>query len=240
MLYLSLTAQRIAVYLIAALAPAVFLMHYIWKSDKAEKEPGSLLRACFLRGALAVIPAFLLEMLTDNIILPLTPVQTQMTYGIINALFVGIIEEGCKFFFLKKRTWNDPNFNYRFDGIVYAVFVSLGFAAVENIMYVFNYGLSVALSRAVLSVPGHMGFSVLLGMFYSRAKICDIHGDRSGRKLNLLAGYLLAVTMHAFFDGSITVGTDSAMIAFVIFVIVMYILIYRTIRKESLTDRPIV
>ena len=73
--------------------------------------------------------------------MPELDIQTQMEYGIISALFVGLIEEGCKFFFLYKKTWKNVNFNYTFDGIVYAVTVSLGFAAIENIIYVFNYGL---------------------------------------------------------------------------------------------------
>lgn len=67
-------------------------------------------------------------------------------WGILLAfLVVAVVEEGTKFFFLHQKTWHSPYFNYRYDAIVYAVFVSLGFAAFENVKYIFNYGLSVAL-----------------------------------------------------------------------------------------------
>lgn len=82
--------------------------------------------------------------------------------------------------FLHARTWRNPNFNYRFDGIVYAVFVSLGFAAFENIQYVLHYGLSVALPRAIFAVPGHMSFAVFMGLFYGRAKLYEAWGDGAG------------------------------------------------------------
>ena len=88
---------------------------------------------------------------------------TRVNYGILTAIFVGLIEEGSKFFFLYRFTWKDKAFNYRFDGIVYAVFVSLGFAALENVFYVFNYGTGVALQRALLTIPGHMSFAVYMG-----------------------------------------------------------------------------
>ncbi len=95
----------------------------------------------------------------------------QPAYTILLAfLVVAVVEEGTKFVFLKLRTWRDPNFNFRFDGIVYAVFVSLGFAAFENINYVLGYGLTVALPRAVLAIPAHMGFAVFMGLFYGRGK----------------------------------------------------------------------
>ena len=91
-------------------------------------------------------------------------------------LVVAAVEEGSKFFFLYRRTWHDPNFNFRYDAIVYAVFVSLGFAAFENVKYVFNYGLSVALPRAILAIPGHMGFAVFMGFFTAEQNFVQIMG----------------------------------------------------------------
>ncbi|MEE3486513.1 MAG: PrsW family glutamic-type intramembrane protease [Bulleidia sp.] len=239
LMYLSMTARQYALYVAAAVIPAIFLMRYIWKNDTVEKEPGSLLWACVLRGCLATALAFVLELLVDNLILPNTGIQTDMTYSIINATCVGLIEEFSKYFFLKRRTWQDPNFNYRYDGIVYAVFVSLGFAALENILYVFSYGLSVALSRALLAVPAHMGFAVFMGAFYGRAKMCDVRGDPAGRKINLLAGYLVAVSLHAFYDATAMINTEKSTIYFIIFVVLMYILVYNVVKRESRTDHRI-
>ena len=161
-------------------------------------------------------------------------------YTIVLAfLVVAVAEEGTKFLLLKLRTWKDPNFNFRFDGIVYAVFISLGFAAFENVQYVFNYGLSVAMPRALLAIPGHMGFAVFMGLFYGRAKICANRGDGVGRFLNMLAGYLSAVLLHGFYDSCAMLGSVAATVLFAVFVAVMYIAVIRTVKKESATDRPV-
>lgn len=144
-----------------------------------------------------------------------------------------------KFVLLKRSTWYHPAFNYRFDGIVYAVFVSLGFAAFENIQYVFQYGLSVALPRALLAVPGHMSFAVFMGLFYGRAKLCAAYDYRWGVKRNLVTGYLAAVFLHGVYDTCAMLGTSLATVLFLLFVAVMYLWVYRTLKREAATDAPV-
>ena len=119
------------------------------------------------------------------------------------------------------------------------MFVSLGFAAYENIQYVMSYGLSVALPRALLAVPGHMGFAVFMGVFYGRAKLRFDLGDKPGCKANLRAGYLIAVFLHGLYDACAMSGTALATVAFVVFVVVMYLVVFRLIRRESLQDTPV-
>ena len=122
-------------------------------------------------GIVAALMSIVLEMIGEKILNDQVS-QNDKYYKIILAFaVVAVVEEGTKFLLMKLRTWKNPNFNYSFDGIVYAVSVSLGFAAFENIKYVMNFGLSVALPRAVLAVPGHMGFAVFMGLFYGRAKL---------------------------------------------------------------------
>ena len=154
-------------------------------------------------------------------------------------LVVGAAEEGCKLFFLKRRSWWDPNFNYRFDGVVYAVFVSLGFAAFENILYVFRYGLSVALPRALLAIPGHMGFAVFMGCFSGRAKLCESYGDEGGKTANLILGWLSATVLHGIYDSCAMIGSGASTVVFVAFVVVMYVVVLRRIDRESRTDHPL-
>ena len=151
-------------------------------------------------------------------------------------LVVAAVEEGTKFFFLYRCTWRDPNFNYRFDAILYAVFVSLGFAAFENVKYVFSYGLSVALPRAILAVPGHMGFAVFMGVFYGRAKRCHDWGNGFGCKVNLILSYLFPVFLHGVYDTCCMLGTNRSTLVFVAFVLAMYLIVFRLIRRESRTD----
>ncbi len=229
----------ILVYVLAAILPAIFLMRYIYNQDKYEKEPASLLWKLVLGGILAALAAMILERVVINIIMPLFTYIDMTSYSITEAIMVGIIEEGCKFYFLKRYTWNNQNFNFRYDGVVYAVFCSLGFAAFENIMYVFSYGLSVAFTRALLAIPAHMGFAVFMGSFYGRAKVCEVRGNDSGRTANLILGYLSAVCLHAFYDATAMVGTDTATIMFVIFVLLMYFVVFRKVKHESQSDQQI-
>jgi RsiW-degrading membrane proteinase PrsW (M82 family) len=227
------------IYILAAILPAAFLMRYIYQQDRYEKEPTPLLWKLVLGGVLAALLAMLLEYVVIDDLLPLLPFRSENTYIIAEAIAVGLIEEGCKFFFLKRDTWRDPNFNFRYDGVVYAVFCSLGFAAFENIQYVFSYGLSVAVSRALLAVPAHMGFAVFMGSFYGRAKVCEARAMETGVTGNLVLGYLTAVALHAFYDGTAMLESSSASILFVAFVALMYYVVYRKVRSESLHDQQI-
>ena len=131
------------------------------------------------------------------------------------------------------------SFNYRFDGVVYAVFVSLGFAAFENILYVFRYGLSVALPRALLAIPGHMGFAVFMGCFYGRAKLCESYGDEGGKTINLILGWLSATVLHGIYDSCAMIGSGASTVVFVVFVVLMYIVVLRRVDRESRTDHPL-
>jgi len=232
-------AAVIAIYFLAAVIPAVYLMRYIYKCDTVEKESPALLLKLVVMGVCSALAAIVFEYIGMSI-LPHLVDENSDAYKIILAfLVVAVVEEGTKFFFLKRSTWRDPGFNYRFDGIVYAVFVSLGFAAFENIRYVLGYGLSTAVTRAFLAVPGHMGFAVFMGVFYGRAKLCENRGDRAGMKRNLFFGYLIAVLLHGFYDSCAMIGNVLASVLFAVFVVLMYIIVLRVIKRESLTDRPV-
>ena len=233
------TLALVLVYLLAALLPAAFLMRYIYRKDTIEKEPPGLLTGLVFLGVGAAVVAIVLETLGQRI-LNVFLAEDDPAYSIVFAfLVVAAVEEGAKFLFLRWRTWKDPNFNYRFDGIVYAVFLSLGFAAFENVSYVMGYGLTVALYRALLAIPAHMGFAVFMGYFYSRAKLCSDEGVPSRKRLNLWAAYLIAVLLHGFYDACALMGTVLSTLLFAAFVIAMYILVIRLIKKESKTDEPV-
>ena len=123
--------------------------------------------------------------------------------------------------------------------MVYAVFVSLGFAAFENILYVFRYGLSVVLPRALLAIPGHMGFAVFMGCFYGRAKLCEACGDETGKQGNLFLGWLSATVLHGIYDSCAMIGSGASTVAFLGFVVLMYIMVLRRIDRESREDHPL-
>jgi RsiW-degrading membrane proteinase PrsW (M82 family) len=228
-----------AIYILAAILPAAFLMRYIYRKDKVEKEPPRLLFSLIVWGVIAALVSIALEYLGIRILSSLVDRNNPSYILIFAFLVVAAVEEGTKFFFLIQRTWRDPNFNYRFDGIVYAVFISLGFAAFENIRYVMGYGLTTALPRAVLAIPGHMGFAVFMGLFYGRAKVFSSRGSRKAKNVNLFAGYISAVALHGFYDACAMIGTVMATMVFLAFVIIMYVVVIRMVRRQSALDKPI-
>lgn len=229
----------IVIYVLAAIVPAIFLMRYVNNQDRIEKEPPQLLANLVIYGVIAAIVSIVLELLGESILNALVAPDNPKYIILLAFLVVAAVEEGTKLFFLYRRTWHDPNFNFRFDAIVYAVFVSLGFAAFENVKYVFNYGLSVALPRAILAIPGHMGFAVFMGYFYGRAKLYYDDANHFGYMLNLILGYLAAVFLHGVYDTCCMSATAYSTLVFVIFVLVMYLAVYLLIRHESKTDAPV-
>jgi len=229
----------IFIYFIAAVLPAVFLMRYIYREDTIEKESTGLLVSLVFCGFGAALIAIVLETLGQGILSAFLDSGSPFYTVTWAFLVVAVVEEGAKFLLLKARTWKSPEFNYRFDGIVYAVFVSLGFAAFENVGYVFGYGLSVAIPRAFLAIPAHMGFAVFMGSFYGRAKVEEDKGNLFARNANLWAGYIIAVLLHGFYDTCASLGNVLSTLLYIAFVIIMYILVFRKIRKESRSDMPV-
>ena len=229
----------LGIYVLAAVLPAVFLLRYIYRKDTVEPEPPLLLIRLLFMGVIAALISIVLESLGESILNALVDPGSPW-YTVLLAFFVvAVVEEGTKFFFLKRRTWYDPNFNYRFDGVVYAVFVSLGFAAFENILYVFSYGLSVALPRALLSIPGHMSFAVVMGVFYSRARHRAHYGEEAKCQADLWAAWLVPVLLHGFYDACAMSGSTWSTPVFLLFVLVTYTAVFRLIKKESAQDAPV-
>lgn len=237
MFFLSSYFIILAIYILAAIVPAIFLMRYIYNKDKIEKEPVPLLGALALDGVKAALAAVVLESVGGRL-LPFFISAGSPHYAIALAfLVVAAAEEGTKYFFLYRRTWEHPSFDYSFDAIVYSAFVSLGFAAFENVSYVFNFGITVAPARAFLAIPGHLGFSVFMGYFYGRARLRADLGQAPRR--NLVLAYLAPVFLHGFYDACAMLGTGWSTLVFVIFVVVMYFTVIRLIRRESDTDSRI-
>jgi RsiW-degrading membrane proteinase PrsW (M82 family) len=178
--------------LCAALFPAIALCIYVFKKDRVEKEPMGLLLSLFFLGMVICFPAAEIENVLlgfiDSVFLPFgvevggEVVLNNAVYQtyIVCQNFIGIarVEEGLKLLILLWRTSKNKNFNSLFDGVVYAVFVSLGFAALENILYVRQYGWMNALMRGILAVPGHTFFGVLMGYYYSLWHMYEKAGER--------------------------------------------------------------
>ncbi|TYC18113.1 PrsW family intramembrane metalloprotease [Bizionia gelidisalsuginis] len=180
--------------LLLALAPIFIIIIYIYSKDKYEREPKWLLLISFLLGAIVSIFITTILYSVFKIALPVTDNLNVVQQCIQAFVVVGFSEEFSKYlivlFFAQRR----KEFNERFDGIVYAVMVSMGFAATENVLYVLEGGASTALLRAFTAVPAHATFGILMGYFMGKAKF-------SKNKIVLnLTGLLLAVLFHGAYD----------------------------------------
>lgn len=189
----------ISVMLAAALAPAVILVIYIYIKDKYKREPLSQILKGILYGVLSAFIAIAFATLFQ--LVGLAPAEMATTRdAFMNAFFgAAIPEESAKLLMLWLLVRRNPYFDEYVDGIVYAVALGMGFAGFENILYVFQSGLcswvNVAWTRAILSVPGHYMFAVIMGYYYS---YCHFH---LGRNVFRMAMVLVApVILHGLFD----------------------------------------
>ena len=182
-----------------AILPVILLMIFIYRQDKYQKEPIKSLAKAFIGGMIA-IP---LDIIIVTGIQHLAGDSAITKSVFFNAfLEAGMPEEFCKFVIFMLFIWRDKNFDEYFDGIVYATFIGLGFACVENIEYVFSYGFQTGVVRALLSVPGHFLFGVVMGYFLSMAKF---HPEKRGTYL--ISGLLLAMLAHGLFDWLLMVSS---------------------------------
>ena len=152
-------------------------------------------------------------------------------------LSVGLIEEGAKFIVTKFIGYDDKEFDEIYDIIVYSAFASLGFACIENILYVFNYGLGVAISRALLSVPGHLCFGVLMGYFLAMAKINSINNNKNLYYRNMILSLLVPTLIHTMYDALIIAASNLEstvlFLLFIIFDVNMVIVCFITVSMVS-------
>ncbi|WP_044397349.1 PrsW family intramembrane metalloprotease [Lacinutrix sp. Hel_I_90] len=180
--------------IVFALAPIFIVIVYIYLKDKYEKEPMGLLLVSFLLGAIVSIIITTLLYSVFNVLAPLTNGLSVMQQFVQAFFVVGFSEELSKYLIILLFAQRRVAFNEPFDGIVYAVMVSMGFAATENIFYVLESGPTTALLRAFTAVPAHATFGILMGYFMGKAKF-----SKNRIKLNL-AGLLLAILFHGTYD----------------------------------------
>lgn len=212
-----------------ALAPVFIIALYIYFRDKYDKEPIGVLLKSLLIGVIITIPIIFIERFFATLI--------ENFQGIIFAAFraflvAGFTEELFKYLAFFLIIWRSRHFNEKFDGIVYAVFISLGFAAVENIFYVTGYGFKIGLVRAVTAVPAHALFGIVMGYHFGLAKFYP-----SEKRKQLILAFLIPLLLHGFYDFFLMAGKSLLLIIFIPFIITLWIQGFR--RMKDLSDQSI-
>ena len=200
--------------IILSLAPVFIIAGYIYFRDKYEKEPIRLLLLALFLGALTVIPVMFIEGFLSG----LSVLFNGLLKAAWNAFAVAAFsEELCKYLVLYLLIWKSPEFNEKFDGIVYAVFVSLGFAAVENILYVTGNGMGTGIIRALTAVPAHAIFGVTMGFYFGLAKFYK----KEEMQLKIKA-LLYPMLLHGIYDFILYTRITWLYFLFIIFIGYLY------------------
>lgn len=188
-----------------ALAPVVALFTYFYVRDKYEKEPRLLLLKVFVLGLLSVIPAVLFGLLAQWALSLLVPLDTLIFSLIDNFVVIALVEEGVKFAAFAWPTYRHSAFNEPYDGMMYAITAALGFAAVENVLYVAHGGAPVAFARMLLAVPAHALFGAFMGYYVGRAKFSPWAW---AKRRYLIMAILMPVLLHGTYNWLL--GTERA------------------------------
>ena len=222
----------------AAVLPAAYLLYRVYQMDTIEKEPWAMLKKLLLWGAISGVPAALVESLLTGLLLRALTAGTVVYNLVAGFVVAALVEESFKFFFLYKFTFQDPAFNYRFDGVVYAVFVSMGFAILENVLYVFQGGLGVAVTRALLALPLHAACGVYMGIAYGQQKVQSLYKPASFGAV-ARACLPVPILIHGFYDFCAFMQTGLFTVIFIVFVVAVFVLTLKQLQRATREDRPV-
>jgi RsiW-degrading membrane proteinase PrsW (M82 family) len=220
--------------LFISLLPVIVIAIFIYNKDR-NKEPGGLIVKLFLEGIGAAFVAIALENLWGNIQASLFSSTDTSVWPLLVKVFIGIalMEEISKWIMAYFGSYNHREFDEIYDMLLYCAFVSLGFAAFENIIYVFSGGVWVGIIRAVLSVPGHAFFGVMMGYYLGKAKYEELRLNAAGKKKNLALSIIVPTIFHGIYDYCLMTNKSIYLLVFVIFIIFMYRKAFSTINKIS-------
>ncbi|WP_078432758.1 glutamic-type intramembrane protease PrsW [Metabacillus halosaccharovorans] len=173
----------------AGIAPGLALLSYFYLKDQYESEPISLVLRSFIFGALLVFPIMFIQYVLDVEAV----FSSQFLYTFVA---VGFLEEFFKWFILFFTIYQHIHFNEHYDGIVYGVSVSLGFATLENILYLFANGVEHAFGRAILPVSSHALFGVIMGYYLGKGKFTS----KENRFKWIILSCSIPILLHSIYD----------------------------------------
>lgn len=222
--------------LFISIIPAFLLALYIYNKDSV-KEPKSLLIGLFASGFLAAVLAVLVDIIIYFFLPDYFLTENYKNFGFfklfcITFLEIALVEEFCKWIMLRIFAYNHKDFDQFFDIIVYSVFVSLGFATIENLFYVIPGGFSLGVLRAFFSIPGHASFGVFMGLFLGLSKFYEKR-NRVLHYLYMGSAVLIPTLFHTVYDFCIFTENIWLFIVFLVFIITLYIITIVEINQVS-------
>ena len=221
-----------------AILPSALLAMLVYSYDRIEKEPFGLLAKVFFFGVLSCIPAAIIESFGEVLIHGIAS-SARMVSILTYLVLVPSAEEFVKYRALH-TTWKRPEFNYTFDGIVYGVMAALGFATLENILYVIEFSdLSTAIMRGLFSVPLHCTCGIFMGYFYGVARGQDARGNSVEKRKALRQAITIPWLIHGCYDYSLDTESAGMLIFGLLLTLVVFFIASRQVRYASEHDEPI-
>jgi len=193
--------------LVVSVAPALAFLVLILALDRREPEPAAMILKTIGLGAVSAVPALIVELALQGLPLFALPGLA----GATATAFVQVapVEEACKLAAVMVYVWRKPAFNEENDGIVYAGAAAIGFAALENVLYVAQFGLGTGVLRAFTAIPSHVLTAVIMGLSVGRARFAP---SRAARQRRLLRGFVLAWLIHGLYDALSLSGSALALL----------------------------
>jgi RsiW-degrading membrane proteinase PrsW (M82 family) len=211
--------------LLISLAPIFIIAIYVYIRDKYEKEPFLLLLKALFIGVLVILPVVLIEKWLASFSIHLEGLSKVAFHAFVIA---SLTEEGFKYCGFILIFWRDKNFNEKFDGIVYAMFISLGFAAIENILYVFQGGITIGIARALTAVPAHALFGTVMGYYFGLARFYPHLKIKY-----LILAFVMTFLWHGFYDFLLLSKNPMLLLLFIPLIIYFWINGFRKMKKLS-------
>lgn len=206
-----------------ALTPAIALLIFIYLKDEFEQEPIIMVFRCFLFGALLVFPIMFIQFAINEEVGLISPYA-------VSFVQVALIEEFMKWFVVLVAVYYHVDFNQRYDGIVYASAIALGFASVENMLYIFANGMETAFLRAIFPVTSHALFGVVMGYYFGKAKF-----NREHRYRHLFFAFFSPYLLHSSYN-LILLLLNQWVYVLIPFMIFLWMLALRKVKKANRTE----
>ena len=221
-----------------AMLPVILLLIMVYRKDN-KKEPMGLLVGLFFLGVLSCF----LTLFISGILMKFVPFMQESEnpsrlYIFLDCfLGVALIEEFSKWLMVYLKGYHHREFDEPYDGIIYAIFVSLGFAAFENIGYSVLGGYLTAIVRSFTSIPGHAAFGLFMGYYLSMAKIANYEKKYNQEKKYLILSLVVPMILHGTYDFCIMANQDILYALFFVFIIVLFIVAFRRLKHVAANNR---
>lgn len=221
--------------LFVSIFPVFLVGSYIYNKDR-DREPMNLIWKLFFGGVISTVITLILSSLIGYVF-PIFNAEPNSldAFSLFIFVFIGValVEEVSKWIVLYVLSYNHEECDQLYDMIVYAVFVALGFACFENILYVFSGGIGVGITRAFTAIPGHACDGVFMGYYLGLAKINEVNGNYRLKRRNMFLSLFVPMVLHGIYDYLLFLNNWVFGLIFLVFFIVYFIITVKKVRKLS-------